>query len=126
MKTVTVPVIKSSENLREALNRVEELMRSEHDDADDELQILTLVIQQYETEHFAFRSPDPIEMIELVLTERNLKAKDLVPCIGSQPRVSEVLGRKRGLTLDMMRKLSQGLGIPIAALIGESGSVSAA
>ncbi len=126
MRTVTVPIIETDEDLRQALAHVEELMNSEGKDVDDLIRILTLVIHAYESEHIRFRDPDPVEVIEFVLSERGLKAKDLIPYIGSQPRVSEVLGRRRRLTVEMIRRLSEGLGIPAAALIGSVDKVSAA
>ena len=126
MKTVLAPVIKTDEDLAEALARAEVLLKLDGDEADDELRILALVIQEYENEHIRFRTPDPIEILQFVIDERGLRPKDLVPYIGSQPRVSEVLSRKRRLTVDMIRNLSDGLGIPAAALVGASDSASAA
>jgi HTH-type transcriptional regulator / antitoxin HigA len=126
MKTVTVPVIKSEEDLKRALARIEELMRSDNKDVDDEIQILGLVIHAYESEHIRFGDHDPIEVLEFVLAERGLKDRDLIPYIGSQPRVSEILSRKRRLTIDMIRNLSEGLGIPAGALMGNGHKISAA
>lgn len=85
----------------------------------DRLELLTLLIEDYERRQFPFETPDPIEAIEFRMTEQGLKQKDLVPLLGSRSRVSEVLGRKRPLTVPMIRALANGLGIAPAALISE-------
>jgi HTH-type transcriptional regulator/antitoxin HigA len=88
---------------------------------DAELELLALVIQSYEQSRFPPSPPDPIEAILFRMDQQRLAKKDLVPYFGSLSKVSEVLGRKRPLSLSMIRKLHGGLGIPAEVLIGESG-----
>lgn len=85
----------------------------------DRLELLTLLIEDFERREHSFEIPDPIEAIEFRMSEQGLRQKDLVPLIGSRSRVSEVLSRKRPLTVPMIRALSTGLGIPLEALISE-------
>lgn len=126
MKTITVPIIKNDEDLKAALSRIEDLLRSDDAEADDEIQVLGLLIHAYEAVHVKFSDPDPIQVLQFVMEERGLKDKDLIPFLGSQPRVSDVLRRKRRLTVEMIRRLSEGLGIPAAALISSGDKAAVA
>ena len=113
-------IIKTDEQYEEALARVEELMDIEPDPGSedaDRLELLTLLISNYEKEHFPLEMPDPIEAIKFRLEQQQLSQKDLIPYLGSRGRVSEVLNRKRPLTLKMIRSLHKGLGIPAEVLI---------
>ncbi len=92
---------------------------------DAELELLALVIQSYEQSRFPPSPPDPIEAILFRMDQQRLAQKDLVPYFGSLSKVSEVLGRKRPLSLSMIRKLHGGLGIPAEILIGEAYDLSA-
>lgn len=83
----------------------------------DRLDILATLVQAYEAKHFPIGSPDPIEAIKFRMEQGGLGVKDLEPMIGRSNRVYEVLNRKRPLTLTMIRKLHQGLGIPAEVLI---------
>ena len=83
----------------------------------DRLEILTLLIQAYESEHYPIPDPDPIELLLHVMEARGLTRKDLEPYIGSRARVAEVLNRVRPLSLEMIRRLSEGLGIPADVLV---------
>lgn len=83
----------------------------------DELEVLTVLIKDYESRQFPAHVPDPIEAIEFRMEQAGLSQRDLVPFIGSRARVSEVLSRKRPLTLTMLRALHTGLGIPAAVLL---------
>src|SRR4030067_579036 len=85
----------------------------------DRLELLTLLIEDYEKRAFPFEEVDPIDAIEFRMTEQGLKQKDLVPILGSKSRVSEILARKRPLTVQMIRALSMNLGIPAESLIAE-------
>jgi HTH-type transcriptional regulator / antitoxin HigA len=78
-----------------------------------------VLVEDFERRHFAMSSPDPIDAIEFRMAEQGLRQKDLVPLLGSRSRVSEVLARKRPLTVQMIRALNTGLGIPVEALLGE-------
>jgi HTH-type transcriptional regulator/antitoxin HigA len=121
-----IGIIKTDEQYEEALALVEELMDSDPEpvtgDA-DKLELLTLLISNYEKEHFPMEMPDPIEAIKFRMEQRQLSQKDLIPYIGSRSRVSEVLNRKRPLTLKMIRTLHKELGIPAEVLIQEPGAV---
>jgi len=85
----------------------------------DRLELLAKLIEDYEKERFTFRTPDPVEAILFRMQERGLRQKDLAPVLGGKNRVSEVLARKRPLTLAMVRALSDSLQIPADLLIRE-------
>ena len=85
----------------------------------EDLELLILLVQNYESRQYQFVSPDPIEAIKFRLEQQNLTSRDLIPYIGSRSKVSEVLSRKRPLTLSMIRALHSGLGIPANVLIQE-------
>ena len=84
----------------------------------DRFEILATLVAAYEAQHYPIAAPDPIEAIRFRMEQGGQTAKDLVPSIGQQNRVYEVLNRKRGLTLDMIRNLHRNLGIPAESLIG--------
>jgi HTH-type transcriptional regulator/antitoxin HigA len=81
------------------------------------LELLTLLVEAYEEQHYPITPPDPIEAIEFHVERLGLSRRDLEPYIGSRARVSEILNRRRPLTLAMIRKLQAGLGIPAATLL---------
>jgi HTH-type transcriptional regulator / antitoxin HigA len=83
----------------------------------DRFEMLLMLIEAYESKHYAIDAPDPIEAIKFRMEQANLKPKDLKPMIGELNRVYEVLSRKRRLTLPMIRRLHIGLGIPAQSLI---------
>jgi HTH-type transcriptional regulator/antitoxin HigA len=83
----------------------------------DRLDILTTLVQAYEAKHFPIGTPDPIEPIKFRIEQSGLTVKDLEPIIGKSNRVYEVLNRKRPLTLAMIRRLHEELGIPAEVLI---------
>ncbi len=84
----------------------------------DRFEILTTLVEAYEARQFPIEAPDPIEAIRFRMEQGGLTVKDLVPSIGQPNRVYEVLNRKRGLTLEMIRNLHRNLGIPAESLIG--------
>lgn len=84
----------------------------------DRFEILVTLVEAYEAKHYPIEPPDPIEAIRFRMEQGGLTVKDLVPSIGQLNRVYEVLNRKRGLTLEMIRKLHRNLGIPAESLIG--------
>lgn len=86
----------------------------------DRLDVLTTLVQAYETRHFPIGAPDPVEAIKFRMEQSGLTVKDLEPIIGRANRVYEVLSRKRPLTLAMIRRLHRSLGIPAEVLIAES------
>jgi HTH-type transcriptional regulator / antitoxin HigA len=85
----------------------------------DEADILALLIDDYEAKHFPIASPDPIEAIKIRMEEMHLKQTDLADALGGKSRVSEILNRKRQLTLDMIRILTKRLNLSPALLINE-------
>lgn len=86
----------------------------------DRLDILVTLVQAYEAKHHPMESPDPIEAIKFRMEQGGLSVKDLEPMIGRSNRVYEVLGRKRPLTLAMIKRLHKQLGIPAEALLAEA------
>lgn len=84
----------------------------------DRLDVLTILIQAYERRHYPVLPPDPIEAIRFSMDQRGLTVADMCPYLGPPHRVYEVLSRKRGLSLAMIRRLHAGLGIPAESLIG--------
>lgn len=83
----------------------------------DRLEVLTTLIEAYEEKHHTIQAPDPIDAIQYYLESRGLTRSDLEPHIGSRARVSEIMNRKRPLSIYMIRKLHAGLGIPAEILI---------
>lgn len=121
--------IRTEKDYRDALARLEEIWNAAPDSPEsDELDILSVLVEAYEEEHYPIDPPDPIEAIKFRMEQIGLTRKDLEQHIGSRARVSEVLSRKRRLSLDMIRKLNERLGIPAEVLIAEyplkSGRVS--
>ena len=103
-----------------ALKRVESLMDATSGSKDfDELDILSTLVESYETKHYSIDAPDPIEAIKFRMEQEGLMQKDLVTILGNKSRVSEVLNKKRKLTLDMIRNLHENLNIPFENLLGE-------
>ena len=110
--------IKNERELNRALKRIDELWGAKPDTPrGDELDVLLLLVEKYEDEHYAIPASDPIEAIKFLMEQNSLSRKDLEPYIGTSGRVSEVLGKKRNLTLTMIRKLHEGLKIPYECLI---------
>ncbi|MGH7335789.1 MAG: ImmA/IrrE family metallo-endopeptidase [Candidatus Rokuibacteriota bacterium] len=118
-------VIKNSTDYEEALSEVDRLVARDPapgaPDA-DRLELLTLLIQGYESKRVSTRLPDPLEAIRFRMEQQGLTQRDLVPFIGSRSKVSEVLAGKRPLTLSMIRALNRGLGIPAESLLQEPGT----
>lgn len=104
-----------------ALALVDTLMDAEPGTPEgDRLDVLVTLIEAYEARHWAIAAPDPIEAIRVRMEQKGLRQRDLEPMIGSRGRVSEVMSRKRALTLPMIRKLAAGLGLRADILIQES------
>jgi HTH-type transcriptional regulator/antitoxin HigA len=110
--------IRTKADYRAALKEVEALMGAAPATAAGErLDVLVTLIEAYERRHYPLDLPDPVEAIRFVMEQRGLVVKDLEPMIGRSNRVYEVLSRKRPLTLKMIWRLHQGLGIPAESLI---------
>ena len=115
-------IIKSEDDYNIALNRIEEIFDAKPGSPEfDEMELLVKLVEIYEDEKYPISSPDPISAIKFRMEQQGLKNKDLIPYIGSKSKVSEVLSGKRALSLNMIRKLNEGLGIPAEVLIKETG-----
>lgn len=113
--------IKSQDDYERALARLDELMDAEFDsERGDELDVLATLIEAYEKKHFPTEPADPVEAIVFRMEQSGLDRKDLEPLLGSRGRVSEVLNRKRELSLAMIRRLHDKLHIPYENLIKKS------
>lgn len=114
-------VIKSEEEYEAALAYVATLMDAEPGtQQEQELELFALLVEQYEHEHFPIDPPDPVEAILFRMEQEGLTRKDMTAYMGSPSKVSEVLNRKRPLSLSMIRALHKGLGIPTDILVQES------
>jgi HTH-type transcriptional regulator/antitoxin HigA len=119
-----IKVIRTEQDYQEALKLVEGLISRDPDPNSAEgerLSILSTLIQDYEARSFPAALPNPIEALKFRMEQAGLRPVDLIPYIGSRSRVSEILSGKRQLTIDMVRALSEGLGIPAKVLIQETG-----
>ena len=106
-------ILKSETDYHKATDRTIEIFDAEPGSREfDELEILLLLVKDYEDKHYEIPTPDPIEAIKFKMEEAGLKNKDLIPYIGSEGHVSAILSRKRNLTLEMARGLNAKLGIP--------------
>ena len=119
--------IRTKANYRAALKEVERAWDAEPGTAaGDRVEVLVTLIEAYEARHFPIPAPDPIAAITFMMEQKGLGRRDLEPAIGRRGRISEVLTRRRPLTLPMVRKLSALLDIPIAVLVQPYGTRSAA
>lgn len=112
--------IRTEADYKATLKEISLLMESDPDldtPDGDRLDVLSTLVQVYEAKHYPITLPDPIEAIKFRMEQAGLTAKDLEPMIGQRNRVYEVLNRKRSLTLPMIRRLHQDLGIPAENLI---------
>ena len=118
-------VLKSEAEYKEALARTIEIFHAEDNTPEaDELDLLLVLIKDYEDKNIHIPSPDPLEVIKMKLSERGLKMKDLEPIIGSKGHVSSVLSGKKELTLKMVKKLHEFLGIPAEVFISTDSSLN--
>ncbi len=110
--------IKSIRDYRRALKEIEGLMRARSNTPQgDRLDVLVTLVEAWEGKHYPLDLPDPIEAIKYHMDQKGLSPHDLIPFVGGRNRVYEVLARKRPLTLKMIRRLHEGLGIPAESLI---------
>ena len=110
--------IRTEADYREALRVIEDLMTAAPGTPEGErLDVLTTLVESYESKHYPLDFPDPVEAIKFEMEQRGLTAKSLEPMIGERNRVYEVLNRKRSLSRRMIWKLNQELGIPAESLI---------
>lgn len=110
--------IRSRRDYQEALREVEQLWEApEKSPEANRLEVVALLIEDYERKHFPIEDPDPVDFLLQVMEWRGLTRKDLEPYLGSRARVAEVLNRVRPLSLEMIRRLSEGLNLPADVLI---------
>lgn len=115
---MTIKPIRTESDYRSALAEIKALMNAQPDTPEeDRLDVLATLVKAYEDEHYPIPQPSPIAALEYYLESRGLTRKALEPWIGSANRVSEILNRRRRLTLDMIRRLERGTGIPASVLI---------
>ncbi|PYR02055.1 MAG: transcriptional regulator [Acidobacteria bacterium] len=110
--------IRTKADHRAALKEIDRLMDAKAGTpAGDRLDIVTTLVERYESQHEPIEPPDPIDALLYHMESRDLKRRDLEPYLGSRARVAEVLNRRRPLTIDLIRKLHSGLGISADVLI---------
>ena len=115
---MNIKPIRNDEDLQAAFVRLESIFQAPTDSPEaDEMEVLVTLIEVYENKHYPIGPADPVEAIKFRMEQQGLAAKDLEPYIGSSGRVSEVLNRKRGLSLRMVQRLHHGLKIPYESLI---------
>lgn len=113
-----VEIIKTKKQYEKSLKRFEELFLAKSNTKEGkEAQLLSLVIKDYEEKNFRIEAPDPVEAIKYKMEQMNMSKKELGEILGYTSRVSEILNRKRKLTLEMVRNLHEKLNIPLESLI---------
>ena len=116
-------ILKTEQEYNEACERIYKLINSsdksiEPDSPEgEELELLAMLVEKYEQENHSMKAPDPIEAIKFRMEQMNLRQTDIAPLFGGKTRVSEVLNRKRPLTLRMIVLLNRYLGIPLESLV---------
>lgn len=117
-KTLRIKPIKTEKDYQDALKRLEVIFDATPQTKEgDEAEILSLLIDNFENQIYPIEAPDPIEAIKIRIEEMDLKQKDLVGIIGGKSRISEVLNKRKRLTLNMVRNLETFLNISASALI---------
>ncbi len=115
---MNIKPIRNDADLRATLARLDTLWGAAQDTpAGDELDVLVLLVEKFEDEHYPIGPSDPVEAIKFRMEQQGLTPRDLEPFIGSSGRVSEVLNRKRRLSLRMVKRLHDGLNIPYESLM---------
>jgi len=115
---MTLRTLKTEADYQEALTEIDSIFDAKRDTPEgDRLDVLVLLVEAYEEQHYPIPAPDPVATLEYYMDSRGLTRRDLEPFLGSRARVAEVLNRKRGLSIEMIRRLHQGLGISADILI---------
>jgi len=113
-----IKVLKTEEDYNQALKRLEIIFDAPADTPQgDEAELLAMLIEKYEDEHYPIEAPDPIEAIKFRMEQMNMDNNDLAKVIGYKSRVSEIFNRKRKLTLKMIKNLHEKLKIPYESLL---------
>ncbi len=117
---MNIKPIRNKKDYQQALDRLELIFDAKKGtEKGDELEILSILLYKYESENFPIGMPDPIEAIKFRMEQMGMKQKDLAEVVGFKSRVSEILNKKRKLTLEMIRKISSSLHIPTDVLVQE-------
>lgn len=117
---MNIKPIKSTEDLQRALGEIDNLWEAQLDTSDgDALDILITLVETYEAKHCPIAPPEPVEAIKFSMDQRGLSNNDLVASLGQSSRVSEILNKKRKLSLAMIRKLHKNLSIPLESLVSD-------
>jgi len=117
---MNIKVIKTEEDYNQALKRLEVIFDAPIDSTEgDEAELLSILIEKYEDEHYPIDAPDPIEAIKFRMEQMDMNNQDLAEIIGYKSRVSEIFNHKRKLTLNMIRNLHKKLKIPYESLMAE-------
>ena len=115
-----IKAIKTEKDYQQTLSRLEDIFHAPADTIEgDEAEVLSILIEKYEDEHYPIEAPDPIEAIKFRMEQMDMTNKDLAKVIGYKSRVSEIFSRKRKLTLKMIRNLHDKLKIPYESLIAD-------
>jgi len=110
--------MKTEQDYKTVIGRIEELWGAKMNTPEgDELDLLITLVESYETKHYPIARPDPIDAIKFRMAQMGLTSADMVKDLGSQSQVSEILNRKRSLTLGMIKSLYKGLKIPADILL---------
>jgi HTH-type transcriptional regulator/antitoxin HigA len=117
VKKMRIRILKNEADYEAALAEIEKIMVNPRPDA-DRLELLALLVSDYEDKYYPIDMPDPVEAITFRMEQMGLTRKDLERYIGSRSKVSEVLSGNRRLSLSMIRALHEGLGIPAEVLLG--------
>lgn len=115
---MNIKPIKSKKNYEDTLKRIDDLWSAKKNTPEgDELDVLTTLVEAYEENNYKIVPPDPVEAIKFRMEQMGLNNSDLIPILGGRNRVSEILNRKRKLTVKMIKSLNQELNIPAESLI---------
>ena len=117
---MTIKPIRNDDDLKKVFRRLEKIFQAEEGTPQaDERDVLVTLVEAYESKHYDFGPADPVEAIKFRMEQDGLTPRDLEPYIGPSGRVSEVLNRKRPLSLRMVKRLHDGLKIPYESLLAE-------
>ena len=121
---MNIQPIRTEADYGAALAQIEQLWGAVECSAEgDRLDVLAVLVENYETKHYPVAPPDPVEAIKFRMAQMNLSRKDLEPLIGSRARVTEIINRRRALSMPMIRRLHYSLNIPLESLIGAGDDV---
>ncbi len=122
MKMKRIRPIKTEADYDDAIIRINQLLDlnpQPNSEEDNQLDILSTLVEAYEDEHYPVLPPDPVDAIKVVMEEKGLDNKELIPLLGSKSRVSEVMNRKKPFTLKMIYNLHKVLGLPLEIFIND-------